>query len=248
MNRKIALPRNIDDGWKYVESLGFPVIIKPNNLSQWVWVQKIENKWEYYDAATRILEQSSVMIIEKFYTWRDYRVVVFNDEIISAYTRIPLCVVWDGISTISELLDIKQTLFIKTGRDTVIEKDDPRISIKLSKQWLTYESIPNEWEEIFLLDNANLSTWWESIDVTSTIHPDFQKLAIQVTRDMWLKLCGVDFMTQNIELPLSENKDYIILELNGAPGLDNYLSAWETQRNYVKNLYRKILISLSENE
>ena len=34
---------------------------------------------------------------------------------------------------------------------------------------------------------------------------------------MGLKLCGVDFMTKDISKPLSENTDYIIIELNGAP-------------------------------
>jgi D-alanine-D-alanine ligase-like ATP-grasp enzyme len=59
--------------------------------------------------------------------------------------------------------------------------------------------------------------------VSDVLHSDFKELAIKVTKDMGLLLCGVDFMTQDICKPLSENPDYIIIELNGAPGLDNYL-------------------------
>jgi D-alanine-D-alanine ligase-like ATP-grasp enzyme len=41
---------------------------------------------------------------------------------------------------------------------------------------------------------------------------------------MGLRLCGVDFMTQDLTKSLEDNQDYIVLEINGAPGLDNYMS------------------------
>lgn len=63
---------------------------------------------------------------------------------------------------------------------------------------------------------------------------------------MWLRLCGVDFMTRDITKPLSENDDYIVIELNWAPGLDNYMSAWNQQRENVKAMYKEILITLSQ--
>jgi D-alanine-D-alanine ligase-like ATP-grasp enzyme len=247
-NSRISVNRDIHDGWAYIEELWLPVMIKPNNLSQGVWVHRVDSKEDYYSAAASIFEKSSVMIIEKFHIWQDYRVVVFDNEIISAYTRVPLFIIGNGSDTISDLLRIKQDEFIQSGRDTVIDIHDSRISLKLQKQWLTYESIPSLDEQIFLLDNANLSSWWESIDVTSTIHPDFAALAIQVTKDMWLRLCGVDIMTSSIETPLMDNPDYIILELNGAPGLDNYMSTGSKQRDNVKSMYKKILIALSDSE
>jgi D-alanine-D-alanine ligase-like ATP-grasp enzyme len=45
---------------------------------------------------------------------QDYRVVVFQDEVISAYTRIPLCVTGNGTSTLLELLHQKQKIFQKS--------------------------------------------------------------------------------------------------------------------------------------
>lgn len=248
LNQYLSIQRNIDDGWKYIESIGVPVIIKPNNLSQWVGVQKIENKDEYYEAARKILDMCPVMIIEKFHTWKDYRVVVFDGQIISAYMRIPLSITGDGQSPISELIDQKEIEIRSKWRNVLIDTSDPRIIIKLEKQWLNLGTIIEKWQTIFLLDNANLSTGWESIDVTGTIHPDFQQIAINATKDMGLRLCGVDFMTNNIELPLSENPNYIIIELNSAPWLAHYNSAWETQKKHVKELYKKILIFLSEHE
>jgi D-alanine-D-alanine ligase-like ATP-grasp enzyme len=76
------------------------------------------------------------MLIEKMHAGQDYRVVVFQDEVISAYTRIPLEIIGDGVLSIEELLQRKQVYFIQTGRDTRINTSDPRIQRKLEKQGL----------------------------------------------------------------------------------------------------------------
>ena len=188
------------------------------------------------------------MIVERFHTGSDYRVVVFDGEIISAYTRIPLNVVWNGKSTIDELLTEKQSQFIESGRDTIIDRNDSRISVKLQKQWLNFNSVLPSRKQTFLLDNANLSTWGDSIDVTKSIHLDFAKLAVDITADMGLRLCGVDFMTKDLTKSLAENENYIVIEINGAPGLDNYMSTGEEQLQNVKNMYKKILIALSKTD
>jgi D-alanine-D-alanine ligase-like ATP-grasp enzyme len=115
----------------------------------------------------------------------------------------------------------------------------------LSNLWYTLESIVPDWSHVQLLDNANLSAGWESIDMTNTIHPDFAETAIRATRDMWLRLCGVDIIVWDISRSLMENENgYIILEINGAPWLDNYLCSGARQREHVKDLYRKIILAL----
>ncbi|MBP9780167.1 cyanophycin synthetase [Candidatus Gracilibacteria bacterium] len=246
LNEHISIKRGINEGWEYIKSLGLPVIVKPNNLSQGSGVQRVDSENEYHIAANAIFEKTNVMIIERLHIGQDYRVVVFNNEIISAYTRIPLTIRGNGIMTIWQLLQLKQQKFIEEGRDTIIDFEDPRIQRKLIKQGLTFDSVLDDNQDIFLLDNANLSTGGESIDVTEDIHPDFASLAKRITKDMGLRLCGVDFMTGDITKPLIENLDYIVIELNGAPGLDNYMSSGEKQLENVKTMYRKILLVLSE--
>lgn len=134
MNEHIEIKRDIDDGWKFAESLGLPVIVKPNNLSQGALVNKVDSKEEYYRIAREIFTRTNVMIVERFHVGSDYRVVIFDREVISAYTRIPLNVIGDGKSTIDKLLDQKQVQFIQAGRDTIIERSDSRMITKLAKQ------------------------------------------------------------------------------------------------------------------
>jgi D-alanine-D-alanine ligase-like ATP-grasp enzyme len=169
---------------------------------------------------------------------------VLDDVVISAYERIPLCVEGDGRSSIKKLLEDKQVLFDKLKRDTVIKYDDIRIAMKLSRQKLSYDSILPVGKRVFLLDNANLSTGGDSVDVTHCVHPRFEELAVRLTKDMGLRLCGVDLITQG-DIS-NETGEYWILEVNAAPGLDHYARSGEKQRKDVEALYTKVLQSLEK--
>ena len=243
--RNLKIKRTIDDGFTYAQQLGFPVIVKPNNRSQGMLVAKVYTKRDYYRVAKQIFKKSAVLLVQKYHEGRDYRVVVLDDEVISAYERIPLLIQGDGYSTIRENLNQKQELFRKTGRDTVIDVDDFRIKLKLRRQKLSLDSVLPVGKSVYLLDNANLSAGGEAVDVTDSLHPSFQELAVRVTKDMGLRLCGVDILTDDITIPLT---DYVIVEINGAPGLDNYASIGQAQANVVEALYLKVLRALENDK
>ncbi|MBD2342777.1 cyanophycin synthetase [Anabaena subtropica] len=238
---RIGNGKNIDAGFEYAKNLGFPVIIKPINLSQGKLVTKIHNKTEYYQVAKKIFRINAGLIIERFYVGRDYRIVVIDDEIIAAYQRLPLSVIGDGKSSVAELVQNKQESFIRSVRKKLIDVDDFRIKRKLQKQNLNFNSIIPNGKIIYLLDNANLSSGGEAVDVTDSIHPDFQKLALNVTKDMGLRLMGLDIITQDITRPMV---DYVIIEVNGSPGLTHYASIGDVQTKRVEYLYLKVLKAL----
>lgn len=245
LNRRLQTRRTIDDGFDYATSLGFPVILKPNNLSQGTLVTKVYHKKEYYAVARKILRRTSVMLVQRFYAGHDYRIVVLDDDIISAYQRIPLYVSGDGRSSIRQLALRKQKYFARIGRDTQIDLDDFRIRRKLSRQRLTLESVPAAGETLYLLDNANLSTGGDAVDVTQGIHSDYRKLAVSITRDMGLRMCGVDLIADgDISAPLG---DYVVIEINSSPGLDNYAAIGAEQKERVDELYLKVLRALATN-
>lgn len=231
--------RDIHHGWQYASQIGLPVIVKPNSGSQGSHVALVHNKKEFYSALKAIFRGDRIALIQKPVYGKDYRIVVLDNEIISAYERIPLSVQGDGISTIQKLLKIKQDEFIKSGRDTRIKTKDPRILIKLKHQKLKLDSIPKKGEVIFLLDNANLSTGGDSNDVTKKIHPKFKDIAVNLTRDMGLRLCGVDLIIEG-DITQKPNK-YWVLEINSAPGLDHYVKIGKIQEKIVENLYLKVL-------
>ncbi len=234
-----APKRNIDAAHKHAQKIGFPVILKPNSLSQGVGVALVHNKQEFYKTLKSIFNKDRVAIVQKPVYGKDYRIVVLDKEIISAYERIPLSVLGDGKSSIQKLLNKKQKEFIASSRDTQIRVDDPRIAIKLKHQDLSFEYIPKKGERIFLLDNANLSTGGDSIDVTENIHKEFEKIAIKITKDMGLRLCGVDLIIEG-DIKEKPNK-YWVLEINSAPGLDHYAKIGKSQEKIVEDLYLEVL-------
>ena len=242
MNERIRIKRTIDDGFRYAKELGFPVIVKPNSLSQGVLVTKVHTKTEYYSIARKIFNKVGVMIVERFCLGNDYRIVILDNEVISAYQRIPLYVIGNGKASVSSLLKQKQKQFAAIGRDAEIDPTDFRIKMKLKHEGYSLKSVLGFGVKLYLLDNANLSTGGEAIDVTKKLHSSFSDLAIRVTKDMGLHLCGVDIITKgNIEEPL---KDYSIIEINSAPGLDNYASIGKEQSKKVHDLYFKVLKAL----
>ncbi len=236
--------RNIDAGWRYAQKIGLPVIVKPNSRSQGVGVSKVINKKDFYAAARFVFKKDNVMLVQRALTGKDYRIVVLDKEVISAYERLPLTVIGDGKSSISKLLSLLQKKFTREGRDTMINPEDFRIKTKLRRQGLKMNFIPKKNERITLLDNANLSAGGMALDVTEIIHPGFKKIAVKLTHDMGLRYCGVDLMVEGdiAKAPLK----YWVLEINAAAGLDHYVSLGKKQARIVNDLYFKVLRAMKK--
>jgi len=233
---------NIDAAYRYAKKISFPVIVKPNSGTQGIGVSLVSNKTEFYRAMRTIFSGDKIALVQKQLVGKDYRLVVLDKKVISAYERIPLNVVGNGKSTIKQLLNKKQKQFIASSRDTRINIKDPRILIKLKHQKLSLVSVLIKGQIIYLLDNANLSTGGDSVDVTNKVHKFFVNLAVNLTRDMGLRLCGVDII---IDGDISRKTDtFWILEINAAPGLDHYVKMGKAQEKIVENLYSRVLKSM----
>ena len=238
----IGSDRSPEKAWEYAQSLGLPVIVKPNSKSQGSGVALVHNKREFFKAVTQASTNERVFLVQKPVQGKDYRIVVLDGETISAYERRPLTVQGDGTSTIEQLLKAKQAHFISIGRDTVLDLEDPRILTTLKRNKLSLDGIIKQGESIKLLPNANLSTGGDAVDLTPMLHPAWKELCARLARDMNLRYIGIDIMTQ---VPLVQAPgEYSIIEINAAPGLDNYASIGQTQMCIVKELYRKVLLAM----
>jgi D-alanine-D-alanine ligase-like ATP-grasp enzyme len=234
-----APEQNIDAAFTHAQKITFPVIVKPNSGTQGVGVALVHTKRDFYRAMKTIFKRDNVAMVQSVVSGRDYRVVVLDGEIISAYEREPLSVTGDGKSTIETLLKRKQTEFVKRGRDTRIDQNDIRLITKLRRQGLSPHTVLEEDRKVFLLDNANLSTGGEATDVTDHVHPQFKRIAVEVTKGMGLRLCGVDLIINgSIE---NSPGQYWVIEINSSPGLDHYVTTGRRQRQIVENLYFTIL-------
>jgi D-alanine-D-alanine ligase-like ATP-grasp enzyme len=237
--------RGTNEAMAFAESLGLPVFIKPNDLSQGIFVTKVYTSSSIPPVAQSIFARTDILLVEEACPGRDYRVVILGESIISAYERMPLSVCGDGERTIDQLLTTAQKNLECLGRpNSDIDPTDSRIDLKLSQLGLNRTSILPECQKAFLLDNANLSTGGDSIDVTDSIHPTFAKLAVKAATTLGLRLAGVDILCDDLSTDAA-TQTWNMIEVNAAPGLDNYSSLGPEQLERVKGLYRQILLYLA---
>ncbi len=235
----IGQPKGVADAMRFAAEIGYPVFVKPNSGSQGREAAVAVDDEELAQVMEAAFAIDRVVLVQRVIPGRDYRIVVLHDEVISAYERIPLAVDGDGASTLAELMQRKQEEFDRTGRDTVLRQDDLRIDRKISRSGYDRQSIPRAGERVYLLDNANLSSGGEAVDVTTELHPSVADLAIRLTKDMGLRLCGVDLLIQgDVSKPLA---DYVIIEVNAAPGLDHYARVGAEQKAIVEAMYLRVM-------
>ena len=200
----------------------YPLIVKPATLSQGIGITKIYNKEEAKEALKVTLNSKDrTFIIQEFAKGNDYRVVVLGDKILQAYKRVPFHVIGDGKRTIRELIDTKVQSFIEEDRDKKVDKNDPRIMECIKDAGYEIDDVLEEGKMLKLQNIANLSLGGIAVDCTNTISEYYKKMALSVAKRLNLDMCGIDIICEDLED--EENREYKILEVNSAPGLDNYL-------------------------
>lgn len=226
------------------ESLGYPCYLKPNEGSQGRGIECCHSPEEVRAAMAKFAAQGAFkVLVEKAVPFPDYRVVVMGGELISCYLRKPLELEGDGISTINDLLRARQERFAKEGRDTIINPEDDRIERGLRRIGWNRDTVPAAGQRWRVFEVSNLSVGGDSEDFTDSIHPHWRRLCIDITAAMGLRLCGVDLACGDI---LDGNSDYSILEINAAPGLDNYAATGAAQAERVRELYRRAFNECTE--
>src|SRR5690606_19093832 len=124
------------------------------------------------------------VIVEKFITGFDSRVLDINIKVVAAAKRVPAHVVGYGQVNIQQLID-KENLDPRRGYGhenvlTEISVDRDTLDL-LEKENLTLESIPENGKIVYLKSTANLSTGGTSVDVTDMMHPENIFLAERIS-------------------------------------------------------------------
>jgi cyanophycin synthetase len=219
-----------EDLQETIDAIDYPIVIKPLDGNHGKGASINVTNWE--DAVKGLKhakEYSRRVIVEKFITGFDFRVLVINNEVVAAAQRVPAHVIGNGKNTIQELIDIiNEDPRRGYGHENVLTE----ITIDRSTERLiknagyTLESVLSEEETLYLKSTANLSTGGTSVDVTDLMHPENVFIAERISRVIGLDICGVDIMAPNLTQSLKENGG-VILEVNAAPGFRMHLAPSE---------------------
>ena len=204
-----------------IDSIKYPIVTKPVDGNHGKGATTDINNWE--DAVKGLeaaKKYSRGVIVEKFISGLDHRVLVINYKFVAAAIRKPASVIGDGKSTIDELIDITnldpRRGFGHEKTLTSIKVDQFTLDILKDKN-LTLESILPEGEELWLKPTANLSTGGTATDITDLVHPDNIFMCERIARIIGLDICGIDIMAKTLSEPVAESGGGVI-EVNAAPG------------------------------
>ena len=213
-----------------IQKINYPIVLKPLDGNHGKGASINVTNWEDAKAGLVYAQTySRRVIVEKFITGFDFRVLVIDNKLVAAAKRVPAHVVGNGKETIQELITvINQDPRRGYGHENVLTQIDvDRDTLDLlEKLEYTLETVPKNGETVYLKSTANLSTGGTSVDVTDMMHPENIFLAERISRVIGLDICGVDIMAENLTQPLKENGG-VILEVNAAPGFRMHLAPSE---------------------
>ena len=170
-------------------------------------------------------EVSRLVIVEKYITGEDHRLLVINNKLVAAAKRTPAHVIGDGKSTIQELVDeVNKDERRGYGHEKVLtEIDINSLTLEILKEMnMTTESVPKKGEMVKLKSTANLSTGGTAEDITELIHPYNVFMAERISKIIGLDICGIDIMAEDLTKPLNKSGG-AVLEVNAGPGFRMHL-------------------------
>ncbi len=213
-----------------VKVIGYPIVLKPvggnHGRGATINVKDWPTAVEALANAKRI---SRGVIVERFITGFDHRLLVVDYRFIAGAKRTPALVTGDGQHTIEQLVaKVNSDPLRGYGHEkvlTAIKIDETTMSM-LEEKGLTLESVLPNGEILHLKRTANLSTGGTSTDVTDIVHPFNVFMAERIARIIGLDICGIDIMTPDISVPLNENGG-AVLEVNAGPGFRMHIAPAE---------------------
>jgi cyanophycin synthetase len=219
--------QSADEAWALAQQIGLPVVVKPADGNQGKGVSvNLQSEGEVRNAFAIAQQFGTAVLVEKFITGHDYRLLVINGKLEAAARRDPAQVHGDGQHTVRELIDLlNQDPRRRPGHGsslTRIEVNDA-VQLTLSQQQKTLDDVPEPGETVKLRRNCNLSTGGTATDVTEEVHPSNARLAELAAQILALDVAGIDIVCQDINRPLGE-QDGAIVEVNAAPGLRMHLA------------------------
>jgi len=214
------------DAWVVAEEIGAPVVVKPRYGNQGRGVSVNLSTRSELEKAWRVAhEQDTSVVVERFVTGGDYRLLVVGGKVVAATRRRPPTVTGDGVLTVGRLVarvneDPRRTGDHATSLSPMVIDEVARAV--LSDQGLTADSVPEAGRVVLLRQNANLSTGGSSEDVTDLVHPDVAARAVEAARIVGLDVAGIDIVTADITRSL-ESQRGVVIEVNAGPGLRMHL-------------------------
>ncbi len=228
--------RTLDEALDMAKRIGYPVAVKPNIGNHGRGISsRVEDSEELKTAFKEAKRIYPVVVIEKFLTGSDHRILVINGKLVAAARRDPPQITGDGTSTIKDLID---ELNSDPRRGVGHEKTLTKIEIDYMTKRIfkqnnyTMDTVLPKGENLYLKSTANLSAGGTATDVTESVHPKNKMIAERISGIIGLDVMGIDLIVPDLKEPL-EQRNGGIIEVNAAPGFRMHLDPYEGEKRDV---------------
>lgn len=216
-----------EDACRAAGEIGGPVVVKPRDGNQGKGITvNIQDPDQIRTAYASAAEVSSDVLVERYLSGHDFRMLVVGNRLVAAARRDPPQVFGDGTHSIRQLVEqVNADPRRGDGHATSLTKirlDDIALG-RLAEQGYTADSVPPKGARVVLRNNANLSTGGTATDVTDDVHPELAAAAVAAVQMVGLDVAGLDVVCDSVLKPL-EAQGGGIVEINAAPGLRMHLS------------------------
>ncbi|WP_010586081.1 cyanophycin synthetase [Schlesneria paludicola] len=207
-----------EDAWNAAQAIEGPVVVKPvdGNHGRGVCMN-LTDEQQIKVAYGEALKEGSGVIVERFASGAEHRLLVVGKKLIAAAAGDAVSVIGDGQHTIRELIELQVNSDPRRGDDETKPLDTLKITpltmIELEHQGFTPDSVPPADVKVIVRRIDNLSR-----DVTDIVHPTVAEHVVLAAQVVGLDIAGIDLVTQDISRPLEEQGG-VIVEVNAGPGL-----------------------------
>ncbi len=215
-----------EDAWAAAEEIGVPVVVKPwdANHGRGVCID-LSSRAEIEAAYAIALDQGSGVMVERFVSGDEHRLLVVGGRLVAAARGDAASVSGDGRSTVRELIDAQLNTNPLRGLEEEFPLNpvrlDSAVRLELSRQGLAPDSVPAQGSRVLIQRNGNVSR-----DITERVHPSVAATVALAARIVGLDIAGIDLVAQDISRPLAEQRGAIV-EVNAGPGLHMHLRTAE---------------------
>lgn len=227
---KGTVARTSEEAIEEGEALGYPLVVKPLDFSHGRGITlDVRNRDLLMKAFETARHYTKDVIIERFITGKDYRILVVDGQMVAVAERVPAHVVGDGKSAVRQLIE---TLNADPRRGIGHEKVLTRVKVDeetmrlLAEHELTLDSVPPAGQVVLLKATANISTGGTAIDRTDEALFANIEMAQRAARVIGLDIAGIDVICEDITKSVVDTGGAII-EVNAAPGFRMHVAPSE---------------------
>ncbi|MCQ8103229.1 acetate--CoA ligase family protein [Methylomonas sp. SURF-2] len=203
----------VEDALKAAKSIGYPVVVKPDDLDRALGVSVgINNPASLQKAYRAASEHSSRIAVENHVPGVSLRLNILGGRLLQATLIRPAGVTGNGIDTIQRLAARNEENSLTTAK-LILDQESHELLAELN---MTEESIPENGRFVQLKRMASTFNGGSRANVIDQVHPENVNLARRAAEAVGLDFAGVDILISDITQPWHAAGG-VINEINAAP-------------------------------